>query len=43
MLNGLFIGISVAFLVLVIVFLAERLKQCSLKATVLKATSSLLL
>ncbi len=41
MLNGLFIGVSVAFLICVIVFLVERLKACSIKATVLKATSSL--
>ncbi len=41
MLNGLFIGISVAFLISVIIFLVERFKACSVKATVLKATSSL--
>lgn len=41
MLNGLFIGLSVAFLISVMVFLVERLKKCSVKATVLKATSSL--
>ena len=42
LLNGLFIGVSVAFLICVVVFLVERLKACSVKATVLKATSSLL-
>ena len=41
MLNGLFIGLSVLFVISVIVFLVERLKECSVKATVLKATSSL--
>ncbi len=41
MLNGLFVGLSVAFVVCVIVFLVERLKACSIKATILKATSSL--
>ncbi len=41
MLNGLFIGLSVAFVICVIVFLVERLKACSIKATILKATSSL--
>ena len=41
MFNYLFIGLSVAFLVCVAVFLVERLKKCSVKAVVLKATSSL--
>ena len=41
MLNGFFIGLSVAFVICVIVFLVERLKECSVKATVLKATASL--
>lgn len=41
MLNGLFVVLTVAFFLCVAVFLAERLKECSVKATVLKATSSL--
>jgi uncharacterized membrane protein YhhN len=40
--NGLFIGLSVVFVISIIIFLIERLKECSVKATVLKATSSLL-
>ena len=40
--NGLFIGLSVVFVISIIIFLVERLKECSVKATVLKATSSLL-
>lgn len=41
LLNYLFVGLSVAFLISVINFLVERLKECSVKATVLKAISSL--
>ena len=41
MLNYLFVGLSVVFLVCVVFFLVERIKECSVKATVLKATSSL--
>lgn len=40
MLKGLFIILSVAFVICVGMFLKERLKECSVKATVLKATSS---
>ena len=40
-LNYLFMGLSVVFLVCIVAFLVERLKECSVKATVLKATASL--
>lgn len=42
MLNVIFTGLTAGFVISIIIFLVERLKGCSVKATVLKATSSLL-
>lgn len=42
MLNVIFTGLTAVFVISIIIFLVERLKGCSVKATVLKATSSLL-
>ena len=42
MLNVIFTGLTAVFVISIIIFLVERLKGCLVKATVLKATSSLL-
>lgn len=42
MLNVIFTGLTAVFVISIIIFIVERLKGCSVKATVLKATSSLL-